>query len=81
MNSTEVLSRITQVIRAAFERPHLVITRDSTALDVDGWDSLAHTVLILQVEKEFAIKLPREQIFGLRNVGELVDLVLKTTGT
>jgi acyl carrier protein len=48
---------------------------DTTAEDVDGWDSLAHARLIVAVEKQFGVSFPAERLFELSSVGELVELI------
>ncbi|MBF0135516.1 MAG: acyl carrier protein [Magnetococcus sp. DMHC-1] len=51
------------------------ITPETVAADVEGWDSLSHTLVIMAVEKEFGIRfLARETAF--ENVGELVKGIL-----
>jgi acyl carrier protein len=51
------------------------ITRETTAEDVDGWDSITHSLLMLEVERQLGITLATEQMFDLENVGALVDSV------
>jgi acyl carrier protein len=75
----EILERIASVIRETFRLPqHHVVTRATTSADVAGWDSLSHSILIMGIEDQFAIELPIERVFGLHDVGELVDLVRMT---
>ncbi|MDE2483314.1 MAG: acyl carrier protein [bacterium] len=52
-----------------------VVTRATTSLDVDGWDSLSHALLIMNVEEAFGTELPLERTYELADVGELVDLL------
>src|SRR5687767_2335526 len=70
-----LLDRLSGVIRAVFDCPDLEITRETSALDVDGWDSLTHTVLLLRVESEFGVRLPLDRTGALANVGELADVL------
>lgn len=77
ISETEILLRVQTVImrtlkNAAFQTP---ISRETTAHHVQGWDSLSHAVLIMAVEREFAIELPLEDTLDMTNVGELVDMV------
>jgi len=44
-----------------------------TASDVDGWDSLSHITLIVNVEKSFGIKLSAAEVGSLSNVGQLLQ--------
>ena len=44
--------------------------------DVDGWDSLAHVRLMLTVERSFGVKFTAAEIGRMKNVGDLVALLL-----
>ena len=48
-----------------------------TAADVEAWDSLTHIDLIVQVEREFAIKLSTAEVRGLKNVGDFLALIVQ----
>jgi acyl carrier protein len=47
----------------------------TTAEDVDGWDSLAHARLILALEERFGVEFPAARLFDLKNIGELIELI------
>ena len=70
-----VLEGVAQVIRTTFNRPNVIVTRETTADQVPGWDSLSHAVLLMQVERAFGIYLEPADVVCLENVGELVDMV------
>ena len=73
MNDT--LSRIADVLRDVFEDDDLEVTRDTTASQVPGWDSVMHITLMMGVERAFKIRFRAGEVAGLNNVGELCDLV------
>jgi len=70
-----LFTRLTGVIRDVFQCPDVPIARDTSSLDIDGWDSLSHTILLLRVEKEFGVRLPLDRTRTLANVGDLADLI------
>lgn len=51
------------------------IGRETTSADVTGWDSLSHSLLLMNIEEHFGIELPLDRVYEARNVGELVDLI------
>ena len=57
------------------------ICRELTAKDVNGWDSLAHVILISRLEQEFAISFTLAEIADLDMLGDLVDLVNSKGGS
>jgi acyl carrier protein len=74
------LSRITNVMRETFGVPTgTVISRATSSFDVDGWDSLSHSLFILGVEEEFGMDLPLDKTYEMKNVGDLVDLIESQT--
>lgn len=69
------LATLNEIFRDVFDDDGLNITRESSAADVEGWDSLTHVSLLLAVEKKFGFRFTSSQVAGLKNVGELVDLI------
>ena len=60
-----------------FNDDSIMITRETTADDIDGWDSLSHVNLIVAVEMRFNIRIAVGEVQGLKNVGDLIDLINK----
>ena len=75
-----MLEEVQEVFRSVFEDDSLVIARDTTASDVEGWDSLAHVTLLVSLERRFGIRFKSSEVADLKNVGELVDLVERRQG-
>lgn len=68
-----------EVFRSVFDDDDLVISPSTTAMDVDGWDSMAHINLIVAVEKHFDFKFTAQELAATRdedgNVGNLIELI------
>jgi acyl carrier protein len=77
MEKAEVYSKLTGVFRDVFDEDDLALTPQTTADDVDGWDSLSHVRLVLAVSKAFGVKFSASEIGSLKNVGEFADLIEK----
>lgn len=75
--SATTLSRINDIFKQVFDEDALEVDRATTAEDVEGWDSLTHVNLMLNVEKAFGIKFSSAQVASLKDVGELVDFTDK----
>ena len=73
--SDVTLERIQEIMADTFDLDDLAISRETTAEDVEEWDSLSHIRLIVAIEREFKIKFTNAEIESLENVGELVDTV------
>jgi acyl carrier protein len=79
MERNEVLDRVQEVFRDVLDDDEIVLTDQTTADDVDDWDSLSHIQLIVAVEKAFHVKFTSKEILSWKNVGELVDSILTRT--
>lgn len=72
---SDVMKKVNDVFKDMFDDDELVLTRETTASDVMGWDSLMHVRLILAIEKTFGVRFLSSEVAALKNVGEFVDLV------
>jgi acyl carrier protein len=77
METQQITERLTGTFREVFDDPNLVIQRGTTAEDVEDWDSLTHINLMVAVEREFKIKLTTAEVTGMKDVGDLIDLIAK----
>ena len=77
MTREEVYERLNAVFADVFDDDELAVNDETTAADVDGWDSLMHITLIDAVEEEFDISFDMKTIVKLKNVGEMVDKILE----
>lgn len=75
MTEPEIYEKLTTVFQDVFDDEDIVPTPETTAADVDGWDSLTHVRLILTMQKAFGIKFSAADVAGMKNVGELVQLI------
>ena len=77
MNKEKVLERINEVFRVIFDDETLEVDENTTASDVDGWDSLTHINIIASVEKEFGIDFSTKEVISMKNIGDMVDIILE----
>ncbi len=77
MNREEVLEKLTEIFREVFDDEEIVINDATVAGDIEGWDSLMHITLIGTVEDEFDMKFAMKDVVGMKNVGEMVSLILE----
>lgn len=80
LSRTAVLRQVNEVLAAVVDKSDLVVDEDTTAGDVQGWDSLAHTTFIAAVEKRFAVKFTLREVMRFKNIGDLCTLVCSKLG-
>ena len=66
------LEKLNGIFRMVFDNDDINIQPETTANDVDGWDSLSHVNLILAVEKGFGIRFTQMELLTFKNVGDLL---------
>lgn len=76
MTLDEIFDNLNMVFRDVFDDEEIVVTADTTAEDIEDWDSLEHINLMAAVEKEFGVKFSMGQIVTMKNVGEMADIIL-----
>ena len=74
------LDRLTAVFRDVFEEDDLQINRATSAHDIPAWDSVMHVTLMISIERAFKLRFKSGEVAGLKNVGELADLIDRRLG-
>lgn len=77
MTREDVYERLNYVFQEVFDDESISVEDETTADDVEGWDSYEHINLINAVEDEFEIKIPMGKVVTMKNVGEFVDIILE----
>jgi acyl carrier protein len=75
MTKTALWDSLNEVFRDVMDDPSIVVGESTTAADIEEWDSLAHILLIVAIEKKFSIRFTAGEIQSFENVGELAALV------
>ncbi len=80
MDDAEVFNRLISIFRDILDNDDIVLTPDTTAADIDEWDSLSHILLVVAAENAFSIKFNVGEIEALENVGQFADLIREKCG-
>ena len=75
MEKNEILAQVQAIFRDVLDNEDIVLTNETTANDIEEWDSLSHIQLIVAIEKNFKIKFTSLEIMKWKNVGEMVDTI------
>ena len=75
MTENEIFARLNKVFRKVFDDNSIVLTRSTTAKDIEDWDSIEHITLIGAVEKEFGMRFQMKEVSSMKNVGEMADII------
>ena len=75
MSREEIYERLNEVFQDVFDDDDIEVNDETTAKDIDGWDSLRHISLLGAIEDEFDIEFSMGQTVSMKNVGEMVALI------
>lgn len=74
MTRQEIFEKLNDVFSDVFGED-ITVNDETTAADIEDWDSLTHITLISEVEDAFGIKFAMKDVLGMKNVGEMADII------
>jgi len=80
MSREEVFEKLNEIFQDVFDDEDITVNDSTTSDDIDDWDSLEHINLIVAVERGFGIKFTMGETTGMKNVGEMADIILERIG-
>ena len=75
MNEKVLLQRLNAIFQEVFDDPSIRVNRNTTADDIDDWDSLEHITLISAIENEFRMRFKMNEVSTMKNVGEMAKII------
>lgn len=77
MTKKEIFDRLNEVFSDVFDDDSIKLEDKTTSDDIEDWDSLEHIRLIAAVEQAFKVRFSMGEVVGMKNVGEMVSLILE----
>jgi len=75
MNDSDVIKVIQSALRDVLVNEEVVITPETTASDVSGWDSLTNVRLFIAIEEKMSLRFSPMDLDRLTTVGDIVNMV------
>jgi acyl carrier protein len=75
MNDDRIWTELNAVFREVFDDETLTVGPETTAADIEDWDSQAHIALTVAVEERFGVRFRTAELEGLKNVDDFVRLI------
>lgn len=76
MNREEIYKELTNIFIDIFDDDTIILDDKTTAQDIEDWDSFENVNIIVSIENCYSIKFELDEIFDIKNVGDLVTLIL-----
>jgi acyl carrier protein len=80
MAASEIYDFLNDLFRDLFIRDDIVLTAETIAADVEGWDSYKQVEIIIATEDKYGIKMTTREIDNLTSIGDLVQLIEAKAG-
>ena len=80
MTRNEILEQVQSIFKEVLKNEDVVLTDDTTAQDVNGWDSLTHVTIISEMEKHFGLRFSLREMLSWKSVGKMLDTLEKKLG-
>ena len=75
MPHEEIMKKIVEIFREVFDDDSLVITEQTSAKDIEDWDSLMNINLIAAMEDTFGIRFALKEVSDMQCVGDAADII------
>jgi acyl carrier protein len=75
MEKSEILKQVNDIFIDVLDNEDIVLTYETTANDVEDWDSLNHIQLVVAIEKQFDIRFTSHEIQSWNNIGEMIGSI------
>lgn len=75
LSKDEIIERLDDVFRDVFDDDTLEVDENTTADDIEDWDSIEHITLIGAVEDEFKMRSKMGEVSGMKDVGEMIGII------
>ena len=79
METREIYARLNRIFQNVFDDSSIRVYPETTADDIEDWDSLEHITLISTVERGFHMKFKMGEISSMKNVGEMAAIIKART--
>lgn len=74
MSEKEIYEKLEEIFSDIFDE-EIKLSPETTAEDVEDWDSLSHITLISAVEAEFGMRFKMKEVSSMKNVGEMASII------
>jgi len=75
MTTNEILKEVNNIFIDVLDNENIQLVPETTANDIEEWDSLNHLQLVFAMEKHFKIKFSNFEIHNWKNIGQICEMI------
>lgn len=75
MDIQDILLKVQDIFCEVLDNEDIKLSEETTAEDIEDWDSLSHIQLVVAIEKQFKIKFKSREILSWKNIGEMIESI------
>ena len=75
MERKKIFEKLNVIFRDVMDNDEIELEEDTTAEDIEEWDSLAHVQLIEKIEAVFGVRFSAKEMTSWDELGELVESI------
>jgi acyl carrier protein len=75
MTEQEVYERLNVIFNDLFDRDDIVLSRETSQADIDGWDSKRMIDIVLAIESRLGVRLTTAEAEKIETAGDIAALI------
>lgn len=75
IDTNSILSKVQEAFKATFDIDPQLVSMETNASDIPGWDSVGHLSLASNLEQVFGISLDVDELMEMESVREIVRII------
>ena len=75
----KILDQLTEIFKDVLDNENLTLKSETTANDIQEWDSVSHLILIYAIEEKFQLKFELGEMINFRSVGDICKSIRQKT--
>lgn len=75
MSQAKIYEELTTVFRDIFDDDSIVLKPETSAADIDSWDSFNHINLVVAIQAAFHVKFSTAELEQMSTVSDIVSLI------
>ncbi|MRX46117.1 acyl carrier protein [Pedobacter puniceum] len=75
----QIILDLNEIFTDIIDEGEIMLNPETTANDIDGWDSLNHIQILAAIEKKYTFKFTLTEIQNLKNIDDLTNIIVQKT--